>query len=112
MSMIFHICPQSDWEKAQERGKYLDPSLDEVGFIHCSEYGQLISVANHYYSGATDLLILQIDAEKVLPEIRWEAADGDQFPHIYGPLNLEAVAGVQDFHPDEDGVFRTLPDFK
>jgi uncharacterized protein (DUF952 family) len=33
---------------------------------------------------------------------------GDQFPHIYGPINLNAVRKVVDFDPNPDGS-RTLP---
>jgi uncharacterized protein (DUF952 family) len=31
------------------------------------------------------------------------------FPHIYGPLNLDAVVQVIEFAPDSDGYFR-MPD--
>ncbi len=31
-----------------------------------------------------------------------------RFPHIYGPINLDAVIQVLDFEPDENGDF-TLP---
>lgn len=109
MALIFHICSRSDWEKAKERGEYLAQSLEEAGFIHCSELDQILKVANHYYSGASGLVLLRIDPEKVLPKIRWETSDGDQFPHIYGPLNLDSVIGVHDFLPDKDGVFRAIP---
>lgn len=110
MNIIFHICSRLDWEKAKERGEYLAQSLREAGFIHCSTSDQILRVANQYYSGASGLVVLWIDSGKVLPEIRWEAADSDRFPHIYGPLNLDSVVKIQDFLPDEDGIFRAIPD--
>jgi uncharacterized protein (DUF952 family) len=45
----------------------------------------------------------------VTPEVRWENSGTDVYPHIYGPLNLEAVVRVRDFPADEDGVYRKLP---
>ena len=69
-----------------------------------------------FYKGHNDLLLLEIALENVQADIRWEApddpgaqengGDGDLFPHIYGPLNLDAVVGVDEFTPDNDGVFR------
>jgi len=53
-------------------------------------------------------LLLWVDPHKVEAELRWEASGGEQYPHLYGPLNLEAVLAVQDFVPDGDGIFRDL----
>lgn len=36
-------------------------------------------------------------------ELRYEAADGDEFPHPYGALNLDAVVQVIDFEPAPTG---------
>jgi uncharacterized protein (DUF952 family) len=37
-------------------------------------------------------------------------AGGDErFPHIYGPLNLDAVTQVLPFEPSDDGLF-SLPE--
>ncbi len=107
--MILHLCPRSAWEDAQIQGAYRADSLESEGFIHCSRPEQVLRVANAYYRGQPDMLLLWIDPQKVTSEIRWEASGKDTFPHIYGPLNLEAVIGVRDFPPEEDGGFRVLP---
>jgi uncharacterized protein (DUF952 family) len=83
--------------------------MEVEGFIHCSRPDQVLEVANRFYAGAVGLVLLWIDPLKLTSEIRWEAADGDVFPHVYGPLNLDAITWVDDFQPDANGVFCTLP---
>ena len=61
-----------------------------------------------YYHGARELVLLWIAPSHLSAKVRWEASVGKLFPHIYGPLNLEAVLVVTDFDADADGVFRTL----
>ena len=104
-----HITTRSAWRAAQTEGRYQTDSLESEGFIHCSHPEQVIGVANAFYQQAPELVLLWIDPRRVIPDIRWEAADGDEFPHIYGPLNLDAVTDVRDFSPDSDGVYRNLP---
>ena len=116
MSLIVHICSRQAWEAAQVQGEYKAPSLGSEGFMHCSRPNQVLGVANQFYRGVEGLVLLWIDPQKVDAEIRWEAADGETFPHIYGPLNLDAVVGVKDFEPDSDGRFNACalalsPDF-
>jgi uncharacterized protein (DUF952 family) len=103
---IVHICPRQDWQAAQKNGLYRAESLEQIGFIHCSRPDQVVQVGNHYYRGQTGLVLLWIDPQKVRAEIRWESADGDTFPHIYGPLNIDAVYTVDDFPPSEGGTFQ------
>jgi uncharacterized protein (DUF952 family) len=59
------------------------------------------SVANAVYGDRSDLVLLRIDREKVQAEVRDENLEGggDRFPHIYGPLNLDAVMSVIPFSP-------------
>lgn len=102
--MITHILSGTDWDQAQVQGVYR-AQIDVDGFIHCSTPEQVIGTANRYYPGRTDLLLLWIDPERVQAEVRWEASDGKIFPHIYGPLNLEAVVRVTELHPDANGMF-------
>jgi uncharacterized protein (DUF952 family) len=116
--MILHIASRAEWQAAQKRGEYRTASLDDDGFIHCSTAKQVLPVANAFYHGRQDLVLLVIDEKRVQVEVKWEAPAGhpapglspsDSFPHLYGPLNLEAVASVLDFPPDPDGSWTSLP---
>ncbi len=105
MASIFHIAEVSGWAEAQVSGIYrrstLGRTVEEEGFIHCSHWHQVEFVANAFYAEQKDLLLLVIDPARVAPEIREEAIEGlERFPHIYGPLNLDAVSEVRPFVPD------------
>jgi uncharacterized protein (DUF952 family) len=94
---LVHLCLRKEWEQALQAGVYRPASLDEVGFIHLSRPEQIQGVAKRYYAGIQGLVLLWIDPRKLDGEIRWEASDGQVFPHLYGALNVEAVQSVQDF---------------
>ena len=108
MTLILHITLRSHWQTAQQEGAYRADSLGTEGFIHCSTPAQVVSTANAYYHGQSGLVLLCIETDLVESEIRYEAAHGEYFPHLYGSLNLDAVTEVIDFKPDADGNF-TLP---
>lgn len=116
--MIFHITPRADWEAAQTEGEYVADSLRLEGFIHCSTLAQILPVAEKYYKGQSGLLLLMIEPTLLSSDLKWEAPsggtpppgvpEGDQFPHIYGPINLDAVVNVLDFISDANGDW-TMP---
>ncbi|OGO12794.1 MAG: protein-(glutamine-N5) methyltransferase, release factor-specific [Chloroflexi bacterium RBG_19FT_COMBO_50_10] len=107
-NQIIHLCQQFEWQAAQEEGIFMSKSLHQEGFIHCSEPEQILQVANRFYQGIPELVLLWIDPEKITAEIRWESTDGTLFPHIYGPINLDAVISYTDFKPDIDGIYRVI----
>lgn len=110
--MILHITSQAAWQQARNEGIYRGDTLESEGFIHCSTREQLTGSANTFFHGRTDLLLLCIEPGRVLSEIRYEhPTPGDErlFPHIYGPLNLNAVVEVLAFPPEPDGSF-SLPE--
>ena len=109
MHQIVHICSQPDWQSAQTAGEYRAASLPTEGFIHCSRPEQALDTANRYYAGQQGLLLLWINPATLRAELHWESSHGEVYPHLYGPLNLEAVSQVTPFSPDVDGVFRSLP---
>lgn len=104
---LLHITTRAAWEGARAEGFYTTPTLAAEGFIHCSEPRQVVRVANERFRGQRGLVLLEIDPSRVGPEIRYENTEGGEelFPHIYGPLNLDAVARVLAFEPGEGGTF-------
>lgn len=104
MKKIFHIVPKMNWYAGEK--EYKGDTLTSEGFIHCSTKDQLIEVANYIFKGREDLHLLVIDESKVTQEIKYEdAGNGKLYPHIYGPLNTNAVIDVLDFKPEKDGSF-------
>jgi uncharacterized protein (DUF952 family) len=115
MKTILHITTRAAWESAVRGGLYEAPSLAAEGFIHCSTLHQVVGTADSFFRGAQDLVLLVIDESAATAEVKYEpAADGGRaaanglFPHLYGPLNLDAVIRVVDFPPGPDGGF-SLP---
>ncbi|MGH8876824.1 MAG: DUF952 domain-containing protein [Stackebrandtia sp.] len=108
--MILHFCSEDAWKTAQRAGSYRADTLDSQGFIHLSTAEQVHLPANFLIHGRTDQVLLEVDETKLEAELRWEPGDPpdpevDPFPHLYGPLNLDAVVTVHPFPPDPDGGF-------
>ena len=110
-SMILHIVPEREWQTAVTGGVYHADSLASEGFIHCSTREQLLGTANNKFGGQQGLVVVCIDPNRVSAPIVYEDSynSGQDFPHIYGPLDIEAVRAVFAFPPQEDGSFK-IPD--
>jgi uncharacterized protein (DUF952 family) len=111
MPLIYHITTAQDWEQAKATGEYRvstrGRTLEEEGFIHGSQASQVAPIANRFYKGMSDLVLLTIDEQLVKVEVRYEAVPGwdEPFAHIYGPLNTDAVISVTAFVPDGEGNY-------
>jgi len=93
---ILHITSSDEWDLALARGSYTAHSLFTEGFIHCSTREQLPATLERHFAGKRDLVILTIDPSTLQPPLRWEPAHGILFPHIFGPINLDAVTNIQE----------------
>ncbi len=103
MSRIYHIVPQSTWEQ-RPAGPYRAESLATEGFIHCSYAGQVAWVANSFYRDQAGLCVLAIDPTKLTSAVRDEDPGiGQKFPHVFGPINPDAVIDVLDLQRGPDG---------
>jgi uncharacterized protein (DUF952 family) len=111
---IYHITARSEWEKASTEGQYTAESLALEGFIHTSTREQVVETANRYYRGQGGLVLLEIAVERVKPEVRFDTVSRDgvptAFPHIYGPLNTDAVVRVLPMEPGAGGEFSLPPE--
>jgi glutathione S-transferase len=113
VSLVYHIAEADDWRRARAEGTYTvstrGRTLAEVGFIHCAELRQVAGVANAFYRDAPALVLLTVDTDRLAAPVRQESApgSGERFPHLYGPLPIDAVIGVRPYAPDPDGVFAT-----
>jgi uncharacterized protein (DUF952 family) len=96
MPIIYHVTTEADWKQAKEKGFYESPSLKNEGFIHCSQEEQVAGVLERYFTGKTNLVKLVIDTDKLTSQFiyEWSPSTTDTFPHVYGPINLEAVNDV------------------
>jgi uncharacterized protein (DUF952 family) len=107
-NLILHATTRSAWSTAQESGEYAAESLAREGFIHCSKVDQILRVADLVFAGHHGLVLLVIDPARLSSELRWEPGVDlatELFPHIYGPINLDAVVDVIAFEPGPDGKF-------
>ena len=102
--MIFHLAERDAWDSADTSRP---ASLTDEGFIPCSTAPQLIDVANSLYAGRTDLLLVTIEPDLLHAPVVFEDCyeTGQRFPHIYGPIDPEAVVSVEPFPPDAAGRF-------
>ncbi|MER7736311.1 DUF952 domain-containing protein [Streptomyces erythrochromogenes] len=93
--MIFHIVPLADWTAAPEL-PYAPPSLDSEGFVHCSaDRATVLDIAEtHYRALPGTLLAVELDEDALTAEVRREGDSAGRFPHVFGPLNRDAVVRV------------------
>ena len=112
MELMYHLAYQKDWEEAQRDGEYRQSTrgrtLEEQGFIHgAAKPSQVEQVANSFYTGERGLVVLLIDIARVKSEVRHDPVPGfdTPLPHIYGPLNPDAVIEVRQLEAGPDGRF-------
>ena len=101
MPVILHIARAADWARARESGAYAPGSLAKEGFVHASFPEQVLAVANALFRGEPDLVLLVIDPERLDAPLFVEGG----YPHIYGPVKVDAVVAALDFPPGPDGRF-------
>ncbi|HEF1903888.1 TPA: DUF952 domain-containing protein [Bacillus cereus] len=96
--MITKVITKSNWEIAKIIGKINEDSLIEEGFIHCSLVDQALRVAEKYFKHEEDVLLLTIDPALLKAEVKYElASNGQEYPHVYGVINVEAIVEVVPF---------------
>lgn len=107
MARIYHLAESPHWTSAQETGIYTvstrGRSLEDEGFIHASDEDQWPTVRHVFYDDVDgDLQLLEIDPVRLRSKVIREVGNpetGEIFPHVYGPINVDAVTAVHTLHP-------------
>jgi uncharacterized protein (DUF952 family) len=108
---IYKICPASAWREAERLGVYRG-SADDLrdGFIHFSTAAQVAETARKHFFRKTGLFLIAVDADALGDVLRWEISRGNElFPHLYGELDLGAVAAIMDLRLRSDG-YHEIPE--
>jgi uncharacterized protein (DUF952 family) len=95
--LIYHIVMPEIWETFKNEDFYEAESLHTENFIHCSYDHQLEAVLERYYQNADRVMVLTVDPDLLTSQLIAEASTGGEiYPHIYGPINKSAIAGVSE----------------
>ncbi len=103
---IYHLALAADWEDAQRRGVYTlstrGRTLEQEGFIHCSQDFQVEGVRAAFYADVQEPLVL-LTVDTGLLDVPWrleEVPGAEQpFPHVYGPIPVGSVTAVTPLLP-------------
>jgi uncharacterized protein (DUF952 family) len=104
--MLYHLVSQYylDGQPADE--PYAPASLFEEGFIHLSATPEQVTwVARRFYAGVVDLVVLVIDETLLAAPVQWDETPDGPFPHLYGPLDREAVVDILALARDDNGNY-------
>jgi uncharacterized protein (DUF952 family) len=94
--MIYKLLSAGEWSRARATGRYEGSAVDlRDGFIHLSGPDQVVETAARHFAGQTGLALLTVDEARLGAGLRWETSrNGALFPHLYGPLPVDAVVAV------------------
>lgn len=101
---VYKILAEAALEAAKGEGRFLGTGDDlRDGYIHLSAGHQVAGTLAKHFPGQEDLLLLTLDTGKLGPALKWEPSrDGEDFPHLYGPLDLAAIVKVDSLELDDD----------
>jgi uncharacterized protein (DUF952 family) len=113
VTVIYKLLSVREWDEARARGRFEGSTVDlRDGYVHLSGRDQVVETAARHFAGGTGLVLLTVDPARLGDGLRWEASRGGAlFPHLYGPLPLDAVTAADALPegvPVPDAVARLL----
>ena len=101
---VYRVLRGNEWRQLLAADESSGNSADKRdGYIHLSAHEQVENTIQKHFEGATDLVVLEIDAAALGAALRWEVSRDDElFPHLYGKLRMSAILRTIDV-----GVFRS-----
>ncbi len=110
-SLAYHLVPAEVWRRQCNQAMYVPDAFKADGFIHTTnDLDELLVVANTFYrADPRPYLALVLNLDLVSAEVRHDDPSG-LYPHLYGPLNVDAVVGYLVARRAPDGEFLSFED--
>jgi len=105
MPLIFKICPEALWRRAEAEGVFTGAPVDTAdGFIHFSTGDQVRETAARHFQGQDELLLIAVEAAGLGAALRYEPSrNGALFPHLYAALDPRQVRWIAPLPRSADG---------
>lgn len=105
--LIFHVTTEEYFQDHKVNNRYQPESLDSKGFIHCSKGTQIEATANRIFPDRDEILLLIIDISTLSSDVKYDMDEqtGEKYPHIYGPLNIDAIMDKLTIYAEDNGDF-------
>jgi uncharacterized protein (DUF952 family) len=106
MSITYHLVAGEYYRSTDRTAPYTPESFADEGFIHCTDgIDNVVDVANRYYKSDQRMyVVLVLDTAKIEAEVRYDD-EAKIYPHIYGPLNRDAITDILPMLRASDGTF-------
>ncbi len=106
--IIFHITNRNNLKKFNQTKLYTNETLKTDGFLHCCTFDQIPNVANNNLQNTDEkLIVVCINTEYLSSKLMWEKGfkNGMVSPHIYGPINSNAIISTEKLEKNKSGNF-------
>lgn len=92
MIIIFNM-PENSWNYEKNFGFIGKELIKKDSFLHCSTAAQFPLIIKRLVESDNEYVVLLINTDKLKAELKWEHSKkyNQDFPHIYGLINIDAV---------------------
>lgn len=93
--VTYHLVRRDIWQAADPQVDYVPATVATEGFVHTTEAPrEVLATARRHLPGQwDDLLVLVLDRRRINAPVRYDDVRR-LYPHIYGPLNRDAITSV------------------
>ncbi len=76
------------------------------GYVHLSTAAQLKGTLLKHFAGQAGLVVARVELARLGDAVRWELSrGGEEFPHLYGRLTMDAVVAYGEVSWTTDGEY-------
>lgn len=106
MRLTHHATPRAYFEALDPSEPYLPVDFETDGFVHCTDGAEALStvLTTYYRDEPGDWVVLYLDAERITSTVRYDDP-ANLYPHVYGPINRDAIIAVKEIDRAADGTF-------